>query len=781
MTHPPFHTHRLLHEPDLLVVRSALLPFSALRLLGARESEGDGSPLQHCRQRLIRVLDDGVLRELLRRADAAAMDEFETWARNSPGEVDLGARPALEARLFLALSRLAAQPGHDSRCDGSTRGNAGRVTFCHLAARADWRRLPRLAAGHARELARRLQALPAIAVHTRWYPNDTLTLIGQEYRYLERLPAGDDGIDRLRESSTEADDVLEWLIETCRDGKTLGALEDALCAHIPAVPPGVLKSHLRELRERQVLVSDALPPLTTQDLLAHLEATLRRAGVPGERTVLGSYRQLMQRLAEPLSVDVGPARDVFKALGVAASEAAGALPIDLIKPGLLSVRDDLLAELCDTVGAIAACTARPPTALERFKAEFIARFGRAEVPLAQALDECYGVGRALRELPDGAPGPGTQAGSASPWDLLVLRAVVAAQVTGADRVQLDRAEVDRLAAASATRWPERATMGVRLLDVERRDSTAVAQLLRLTTLQARSVFTPLARSDAAVTAWLRADGRRPTGHAGSADSPLGVELVFAPGDAAADALTRPALADGEIHVLSTPGAEAAGRITLDDLLVSVVDDSVRLYSHRLGREVRPRLWATMPPHDGEWPAAIRLLAAVEHDGSAILGDRPLVALPGLRHVPRILLDRVLLQPARWMLTIAEVRELQSLADPIDRLNRMARLRESLGIPRWISGSGALAGVPFDLGNPIALSALVQHMAPDEEAELFECVEHAFDNPVTGPEGSYAHELLVPMRTAQRAPLAAGLEAQGLAVLATAKRRKPLPLRAAAPR
>jgi class I lanthipeptide synthase len=198
-------------------------------------------------------------------------------------------------------------------------------------------------------------------------------------------------------------------------------------------------------------------------------------------------------------------------------------------------------------------------------------------------------------------------------------------------------------------------------------------------------------------------------------------------------VARPVLRDAELVCLGGSGAPPERRLSLDDLLVAVEDGRVVLRSRRLGRRVVPRLTCA---HNVEWRgmSVYRFLCALQTQGPprALGFWGPLEAAPFL---PRVRHGRVVLARARWRLEAAAL-------DDLDRW------RHEHGVPRFVALVDFGGQQPVDLDNALAVDSLAQAVRSRGAVDVVELFPPADELCVTGPEGSFAHELVVPfVRTA----------------------------------
>jgi thiopeptide-type bacteriocin biosynthesis protein len=238
---------------------------------------------------------------------------------------------------------------------------------------------------------------------------------------------------------------------------------------------------------------------------------------------------------------------------------------------------------------------------------------------------------------------------------------------------------------------------------------------------------------------------------------LFAEIVHLPAGRIGNILARPVLRKYEIPFLGRSGAPEDAQIPLDDLLVSVSGDRIRLRSKRLDREIIPRLTSA---HNttAESLGVYRFLAAVSQGLGMQWNWGPLETLPFL---PRIVSGRLVLSRARWR--IAEIRTIAA-ASGAARYRAVQRFREEHRMPRHVMLTDGDHELLVDFENVLALDAVIELVRNRQDFVFTELYPAPDQLCAEGPEGHFFHELVIPF--AKRADIAAP---------APAARKSPAPL------
>ncbi|HEX7277235.1 MAG TPA: lantibiotic dehydratase [Acidimicrobiales bacterium] len=707
-------------EPSgFFVLRTPLLPFELFERAGDEGGAGD-------------VASRPDVTDALYLASPSLVDALA-------GERRAQAVPKLAAYVARAATR-ATPFGLFAGC---TVGRLGSGTRLELGERASYRRHTRLDNDYLFALVTALEADPAARVALQWRPNSSLYRAGGRWRYAE---ARVDGTLRTYhlvavDDSPALDQVLAAAAAAAAStaGAT-GATVDQLAA--PLVDDDVdvdeARAFVGELIEAQLLVSelqlrvtgrepldaliDVLPAGAVASRLADVRTAIARIDAAGPGASPDGCRCIEARLRElPAPV-----------------ERARLLQVDMIKPAAATLGPRLVGDLARAVDLLHRLWRPPAEAddLTRFRDAFLLRFEDREVPLNEALDEELGVGFGSDPIDDMSspllaaldfPREREAPSAWTPRDELLLAKVVDAAGAGLTEVDLDDGEIAALAALTDDRPPLPDAIEVMATVVARSAADVDHGDYRLLIHGASGP--PGARL---LGRFCHADGElhrlvADHLHREEACRP-GVafaEIVHLPEGRLGNILCRPVLRTYEIPYLGGSGAPLERQLPVNDLLVSVRHDRVVLRSRRLGREIRPRL--TTAHNFGHRSLGLyRFLGALQGQGVAHELGWSWGALARSPFLPRVTAGRLILARAQWTLRGRDLVDL-----PRDRLPRLVVLAD---------GDNHLV---CDLDRPLSVEALRRQLKGRDQATLTELLPDAEELCVTGPDGRFTHELVVP--------------------------------------
>lgn len=759
-------------------LRTPLLPIDELRAWGRdlRAPEATGAQLEEAwrgdverlRERLRALVRRPEIEEALWLGSPSLHAALEHW-RQAP---DSARGRRCEQALVRYVTRLCARPTPFGLFAGTSLGvfadadDAGgvRVARLELPPRARYTRRTRLDCDYVYALADALASVPEVRDALPVRPNSSLHRRAGRWHYVEVRHSTGRRSHHL--VALDAAPHLDFSLARAADGARPDELAEALWRHLDDAEVSLqdAREFVAGLIDEQVLVSELTPPLTAPDALDALLDALAQVPARDAAAARGfdalraarrglaeldrrgpgrppqAYAQLAQGLKE-LPVKVEPSRLVQVDLWKPADGARlGHELADELRRGVLTLHR--------------LYRPREGGALQHFREAFVERYGEGrEVPLLDALDDECGVGF---EHPPSAsadtspllaglaldPARAAQAAPFTSREAWLLRRLDTLRARGERELRLDAADVQALApetpppplpgafhvmAAIAAGSPEALEAGRFRLWIQHAAGPSGARLLaRFCHLE------PELR--ARIEEHLRAEEALDP----EADH---AELVHLPEERTGNVLARPVLRGFEIPYLGRSAAPPERRIAVSDLLVSVVGGEIRLRSTRSGRRVVPRLTAAHVFEHGL--SVYRFLGLLQAQRTAGGVFWSWGALESASFLPRVSFGRLVFARARWRVERAELEPWAQL-DGAARFAAARRWREERGLPRHASlVEGSDRELPVDFDNALSIEAFLGAARTLREAQVLEPFPPPDEHVVCGPEGVYAHELVVP--------------------------------------
>jgi lantibiotic biosynthesis protein len=548
---------------------------------------------------------------------------------------------------------------------------------------------------------------------------------------------------------------LTAVLERARGGTTLEAAAEVLVDD--EISQAEAEEYVGELVDNQLLVSDARPVVTGDEPVHGLVATLRAH--PETARIAERLDEARAALEAIDAAGLGASPDRYRAV----ASVLGELPaqpdlsrlvqVDLVKPAReATLGSRVVSEITRGVRILhQLAPPQAPDGLARFREAFFERYQTREIPLVEALDEEIGIGfeRSDSPLAEAAPllaGLPFRAGDreAMPWtgrDGLLLGKLAHALAEGAGEIVLEASDLEALAPQQHRPLPDAFYV---VATVAAESDHAIAQGAFRVLLQGLDgppgalMLGRFCHADQTLHEFVRAhlqaeEARRP--------EQVFAEIVHLPDGRTGNILCRPVLREYEIPYLGRSGAPADRQLPVTDLLVSVRNDRIVLRSRHLGCEVVPRLTTA---HDEDWRnlGVYRFLCALQRQDvvSELTWDwGPLREAPFL---PRVVSGRLVLSRARWNLTEAELRALGQTGTA-DQFAAVQTWRAERRLPRYVALVDRDHQLVIDLDNVLSVAALAHQLRGRRQAVLVEMFPDPDALCVTGPEGRFVHELVVP--------------------------------------
>lgn len=707
---------------EFFVLRTPLLPFETL-LEWATADDAEAHLLA-----------------IVARPDVA---EALALASQSIGDVLNGADTARPRKLLLALARyvcrMSARPTPFGLMAGYSIGvvaDETRLDFPH-AQRNE--RVTQIGVQHLNRFCAKLADDPAIRARATLRPSSSLYEVAGQFRYVESHETFDGRGYQLQ--AVRGGRELRTAIDHARGGVTADELTDSLARELGADVDAV-RGYVEQLVANQILVPDLYPRVTVGDALEELVQRFRSIAEPVAAR-LATVRDELQRID---ARGTGIAIAEYETLRRSTTDLFPDVPLDNLlhvamrKPADLELSRGVADRIFRGVEVLRRLFGDADLdPVRRFRERFVERYESRFVPMLEALDEELGIGFSGygEEASDDSPllqgltfPTTTPAPRALPCDKLLLERVGRALLERSNEIVISADDVERMSLSSPQPFPDTfaaiASVGAR-------------EMVLHTVLGPSGVrlFGRFCQGDRRLEELVRTHLRD--------EERLRPDVVFAeavnlPQGRSANIIARPALRDYDVPFLGESGLPRDRQIAASDLLLGVRENRLVLWSRTLDREIVPRVTSAQNVKS-HGVSVYRFLATVARQGvaSALFWDwGPLADLPFL---PRVRYDDIVLSRATWFLRAEE-----------RKLLREGSAAERLRMPRFLLYMDGDQELLIDLENVITIDAFLAAAARKEIAIVHELLPQPDDLIVEGPDGHYTHELVIPFKRVEPAPV-----------------------------
>src|SRR5215471_12821427 len=703
------------------------------------------------RQKLRQIIARPEVREALFVASPSLDESLDLWMREP--ESERGQK--VERTLVRYFTRMCSRPTPFGLFAGCSVGTIGEHTQLSLQRRAASQRHTRLDMDYLTALTSALAQQSSAREALAFRPNSSLYQAAGRLRYVESRLEGKSRAYHL--AAVEPTDYLLATLNRAANGAVLRDLERALCEADAEVSAAEAKEYIATLVDNQILVPDFGLPVTGPEPVHRLIAQIREVpAIAGAAENLEAAQDAIGRLDAD---GLGSAPEKYRAIahGLEALPAKVELPrlfqVDLQKPaGNASLGPDVVDEVVSAVGLLhRIAPKRAPAALERFRDNFRKRYETREVPLVEALDEAAGIGFESSSAPSAEGSPvleglvfppaSEESGSWTGRDAFLLSKLSDALKAGAAEISLAPADLNALENKEPAPLPQAFMVFAKLIGDPADKASAQGVRVLIGGLDGPSGAKLLGRfchGDAQLTRFVE---RHLRAEEALQPDAIYAEIVHLPEGRIGNVLLRPMLREYEIPYLGLSGAPREKQIPVTDLMVSVIGSRIVLRSIRLGKEVVPRM--TNAHNFGLRSLGIyRFLCALQTEGVTPGLAFGWGALDSAPFLPRVVCGRKILSKARWRLRQEDLQALAK-AKGNEQYRAVQGLREKLGLPRLVSLADGDNALLVDLDNVLSVQTFAHLVKSRPTARLEEVLAGPKEPGTRGPEGTFAHELLIP--------------------------------------
>ena len=734
------------------LLRTPALPWDTWESLAGDCVESDqghetglsGSP---CERNAMAFLRDDFFRTAL----YIISPELESECRRIDEAGGEGVR-RLARTLTRYIGRMATRSTPFGFCAGVSFGRFGTRTRLHIGGRSEYVCRSRVDASVVEWCVERQHRSQQFRQNVLFETNPTASEVAGALLILGRdseMPPG------YQEVVVQRDKALDVIVSAAKGGARLEDLATAL-AHECAVTIADARCYLTELIGSEIITTTIQPSAVggtgLWDACAGAQGAL-------SHSELAMLKMWTRRLAE---VDeMGPTQCGARVQSlsseirsiVTGTSTSSPLHFDLMKPSVgLELSEDAASLALNGVEVLHTLFGPEADALEPLRDEFKRLYGDAFVPLMAALDCDTGVGRVapgrLHEVAVPVLGGvrlpkafGSARSSLGRIDNVLSRLVYEATAMGCGEVELDEAELKAMRGRNRLPLPDAFDVIGTSFKVDGRGAGSERDQFLVSGVVGPSGVRTVGRFCYLDARLKEAAREHVMEEASLRPGVIYAEVAYWPRGRAGNVAVRPSLFDYEVVLSGEAGVKADRRISLGDLWVGMRGRRIVLMSQRFGCEVVPRITSAHNPA-GRVMRVYSFLAALQSQGVAAAltwGWRGLSATPRL---PRVRSGQVLLSLAQWNLGPQEWRTASGGSEGPDA-NGFRRLSDLLEIPRHVGLVDGDNVLPIDCHNDISVENLLAIARKHGHCTLRELRPPSAELVVTGAEGAYCHEVVIP--------------------------------------
>lgn len=584
----------------------------------------------------------------------------------------------------------------------------------------------------------------------RLYPNDTLQVQGGTARYIA-FDYTDAGVRKYRLAEIEWSPFLKEVLEIAREGLTIGQLVDRVATEFET---NVDRAHLTDLVtalfDQQILTVDYLLRLTAGDVFDSLVKELPPGLIEGTDRLSSIIRKLQELNCSQPGVAAErywEIRDDFSALGIDHPiQTTFHVEQHAIPESAIAISTDITDRIHHGVNLYLKMISTR-SVLDDFRDEFVDRFGDSEVPLLVALDEATGIAfnphsgerpSIIRGIMFGAMDADRRQIRESPGSSGALCRFLqdGMRAGDGDYLELSAEVVERIAASNFSPFSSPSSLAWCSLWGD--ESSSLVEIRPRFSAQPGRIFGRFANNNQQLHAELQGliESADPEGE-------IAAEIVHLPQDRLGNIACRPNLSEYEIGI-RTGTSPMATAIPLNDLMVSVISNKVRIRSASLGAFVSLRMSNAHNYSAPESLSIYQFLNALANDGQVSQSlISPRAAFPEWRCTPGLTYKGSIIERPTWLLDEKDLLTLQDLA-PSERYSLIQQWRGEYRWPRWVAIASTDNVLPIDLDCAWMVGTFASELRRMTTATLTDVFPLGLRPYVRGRDGRYSNELLIPI-------------------------------------
>ena len=638
---------------------------------------------------------------------------------------------------------------------GVSIGKGGRSTEIALSNKKSYQKHTRLDNHFLSTFIQQLLVFEEVRNAVRWFSNNTAYRAGATLRFVEYRLLKSQRSYHL--SNVQHSDYLQRILERAELGARLHELIEVIEAE--DVTKDEALAFINELIESKLILSELEPCVTGKephrtliDLLGKYPATQSRAGY---------LKNLCNKIeiidTQPPGTPVSLYEEIVQGIHSWDKEYDEKLIFqsDLIKPTKeFSLSNAVLEELRIGISFLANLSSSQEVPhLKKFKEEFNKRYEASEVPLLSVLDSESGLG-----YPVGSSGhddntplvkdfyhANTKVEISYPqsdWGRTLLERYKACMERNEIEMALSEKDAPPLTNQSAiTEMPGSFATFCTILaasgeEIDKGNFEIVHNGTRGPS--GVSLVGRFCHADAGI---LEAVKRLIQEEEKHYPDKIYAEVVHLAQARIGNVLIRPALRDYEIPILTFPGVDPAHTIPLTDLTVSIKNNQVVLRSRRLNKEIIPRNTTAHNFTNDSLPY-YHFLCDLQFQDRRNTIHWQWGILDELSFLPRVRFGKIIFSKARWIVDLAKL-DLPKNFKEEEFATRFQTYAIANRIPEKVVLTQADNQLPLHLGHPMCLKILMQELKRNKRITLEECLFTDDNLFVTGPEGKFTNEFIIP--------------------------------------
>lgn len=557
--------------------------------------------------------------------------------------------------IFKYISRMCSRPTPFGLFAGCSIGSIDTSTSISINNSDSNKRKTRLDMHFLYSLGKSLIGNPILQSELKFYPNETLYQINDKYRYVECLI--NDGERKHELSSIKASIYVQKVLEKAALGERIDVLAKEIVEEDISFDDA--KSFVKELILNQVLLSELEPSVSGDEYLEQIISKLKNKN--NAKSILTDLKKVQEKLKildRKVGIPITEYNDIKDELQKfeTSIDDKFLFQCDMETNVLKNTLDKKIAySIIDTLKVLKGIdTIYENPVLNKFKNDFIKRYGDEEVSLAKVLDVEQGIGYGSEpesfittdllkniDLPLKRNNESQRNINLNAFQNFLFNKILEAAPNKEKIIRLQKNEINEYK-RDLNNLPPTITALVELIS-EKNQQKAV-----LTVIGGESGANILTRF-----CYLNDDIKKHVKDIIEIEKNINTDIVTAevthlPQSRTGNVVMKPQFRDYEIPYLSNCVLNNENKLTIDDLFISIDSQrELKLRSKRLNKEVKPYL-THAHNYISNALTVYRFFGDLQHMGRKfILGSNFKSLYDNTPFIPRIEYNNIIISKATW--------------------------------------------------------------------------------------------------------------------------------------
>ncbi len=638
---------------------------------------------------LKRVCTDLIFRESLFLASPSLFNKMDKWLTEDLDDEKEFSR--LKYSLLKYISRMSSRCTPFGLFAGCTIGKFTNDSNIKLNATTTFRRHTRLDMNYLVSLAQNLAKLPMIKSQLLFFPNSSIYEVGDQFRYVEYKYIENKRHHHI--ASVSNSEYLNKILTHAKNGATLENLAKLIVEVDITLEEAT--EFIYQLVDNQLLISELEPSVSGPEFLTQMIRILDR--VNGVENILKTLNDI-QNLCNKLDQTIGNDTSKYKKLTTLITsletefEDKYLLQTDLSINGKeVNLNKKIAYSLLRAMTFINKLSpARTDTNIDKFRQAFSKRYESREMPLSKVLDVEIGIGFLQSDYVDD-PDPILDNLILPPAKNKIqeheykinsihqrLHKIILDAVSKNDQIIILNEQDFDLPEPNWNDTPDTLSFMTELIMIDGKEKI---KIIPSGGSSAANLLGRFCHGDQEI---LEHTKQIVEIEEKINNNKILAEIVHLPEARVGNVLMRPVFRKAEIPYLAKSVLPLEQQIDIEDLMISVRGNKIRLRSKRLNKEIIPRLSNAHNFVNNALPI-YQFLASMQNQGlraSLFLNLGPFSE--EFPFIPRIEYQNIILRPASWKITKSDLGQLlKKEKEDEGLLNAVQEFCTTLNIPKLV--------------------------------------------------------------------------------------------------